>query len=195
MLRLSATALLALFASCASLADALPTGSPSPTIVGRTPTVVNEDGVADRDLLLANIQHTFAKYDFSPASDRTLDANANATSTARFRAKRQGGDGAAGAALSPSRIELDVITREPAAGLYTASISFGTVALVQNRPLILDTGSADLFVQDSCKQASGCAGNFLWRHSSTYRDTGRTATLNYVSDSFTGRVVTDKSLG
>ncbi|GAA5882674.1 hypothetical protein JCM3774_002808 [Rhodotorula dairenensis] len=186
MLRLSAGAILALFASCASLVDALPAGPPLPTLVGELPSVASANGNLDRELLLASIKHTFAKYDFSPTSETT--SNANATTT-RFLAKRQGSDGRSAVNLEPSPIKLDVITLQPAAGLYTAPMNFGTPP--QSRPLILDTGSADLFIQDSCQQGSGCAGNFLWRQSSTYRDTGRTATLNYVSDSVTGRVVTD----
>ncbi|GAA5975384.1 hypothetical protein JCM10908_005145 [Rhodotorula pacifica] len=79
---------------------------------------------------------------------------------------------------------------EPAAGLYTAGMSFGSPP--QGRNLILDTGSTDLFIQEKCAQGAGCAPNYLPRSSATYRTTGRTTTLNYVSDSVTGRVVTDR---
>lgn len=123
MLRLSAAALLALFASCVSLVDALPAvGSPLPTLVGAVPTVTDADGMVDRDLLIANIQHTFAKYNFTAIGESAANASVNATAS-RLRAKRQGGDGASGALLDPNRIKLGIITQDPAVGLVRRAVA------------------------------------------------------------------------
>ncbi|TKA50430.1 hypothetical protein B0A53_06312 [Rhodotorula sp. CCFEE 5036] len=199
MLKLTIVTAFALFlCSSPSSIHALPTSSASTTttIVGQVPTVTNLQGVVDPHLFRQNLHQTFARYRFAPlggnaTSTMTLNGtttNPQSSSMRRVPQKKRGEE-----QDLPTRIASAVITREPAIGLstqYTAEMSFGTPA--QTRHLLLDTGSSDLFIQDSCKQGAGCAGNYLWRKSSTFRDTGNTASLSYVSDSVTGRIVTDR---
>ncbi|TKA50434.1 hypothetical protein B0A53_06316 [Rhodotorula sp. CCFEE 5036] len=189
MLKLTSVAIFALLVSSSpSSVHALPTpsASSSSTIVGQVPTVTNLQGIVDPQLFQENLHQTFAKYGFVPVVDNatsTLTMNGTGSLHARRVYQKRGED-------LPSRIDLGVITTEPAIGLYTANMGFGTPT--QTRPLLLDTGSSDLFIQTSCNLPTGCGGNYLFRKSTTYRDTGRDSSLSYVSDSVTGRVVTDR---
>ena len=136
MLKLTIVATFALFLSSSpSLIYALPTSptSSSSTIVGQVPTVANPEGLVDPHLFRRNLHQTFAKYQFAPVrrggggggGNATSTVTANGTTTSpqsairRLQKKRgeEQGD-------LPTRIELGVITREPAIGLVRAGLFF-----------------------------------------------------------------------
>ncbi|KWU42537.1 acid protease [Rhodotorula sp. JG-1b] len=186
MLKLTIVAIFALLLSSSpSSIHALPTpsASSSSTVVGQVPTVTNLQGIVDPQLFQENLLHTFAKYRFVPVVDNATSTLMNGTGSLHSRRvyQKRGQD-------LPTRIDLGVITREPAIGLYTANMGFGTPT--QTRSLLLDTGSSDLFIQTGCNLPAGCGGNFLFRKSTTYRDTGRVVTDRVT---FGGRTIEDQA--
>ncbi|BGP23655.1 hypothetical protein JCM10295v2_002556 [Rhodotorula toruloides] len=157
----------------ASLVDALP----APVRVeGVVPSVTNADGSINDELLKRNMEATFAKYD------------ERATGSSALKVKRRGAGKCKRAASSAS---LTLVQSGNAQTLYTANVKIGSPA--QILPVLIDTGSSDLFVQTNGKTGTA---NFISAASSTFTDAGRNATLHFVSDSVTGEVVTDTvSLG
>ena len=130
MLKLTIVATFALFLSTSpSLIHALPTSptSSSSTIVGQVPTVANPEGLVDPHLFRRNLHQTFAKYQFAPVrggnATSTVTANGTATSPQSAIRRLQKKRGEEQGDL-PTRIELGVITREPAIGLVRAGLFF-----------------------------------------------------------------------
>ncbi|CDR49719.1 hypothetical protein NBRC10512_006707 [Rhodotorula toruloides] len=177
----AALAPLALMAS-ASLVDALP----SPVrIEGVVPSVTNADGSVNDELLKANMEATFAKYE--DLAERSTDSSSKAAS---LKVRRRDGKVKCKRATTKT-IPVDY---EGNLGLYNIDIGVGTPA--QNLPVILDTGSSDLVIQSACDPANFnnlpvCTAVFDSSKSSTFASTGVNHTVAYVSDSISGTIVTD----
>ncbi|BGP30979.1 hypothetical protein JCM10296v2_002741 [Rhodotorula toruloides] len=157
----------------ASLVDALL----SPVrIEGVVPSVTDADGSVNDELLKANMEATFAKYEDLAERSSPLKVK-----------KRGVGKCKRAASSAP----LTLVQGGHAETLYTANVKIGTPA--QSLPVLIDTGSSDLFVQTNGKTGTA---NFDSAASSTFTDEGRNVTLYFVSDAVTGKVVTDTvSLG
>lgn len=118
MLKLTIVAIFALLLSSSpSSIHALPTpsaSSSSSTIVGQVPTVTNLQGIVDPQLFQENLLHTFAKYRFVPVAGNATSTLMNGTGSLHSRRvyQKRGQD-------LPTRIDLGVITREPAIGLVS----------------------------------------------------------------------------
>ena len=117
MLKLTIVAIFALLLSSSpSSIHALPTpsASSSSTVVGQVPTVTNLQGIVDPQLFQENLLHTFAKYRFVPVVDNATSTLMNGTGSLHSRRvyQKRGQD-------LPTRIDLGVITREPAIGLVS----------------------------------------------------------------------------
>lgn len=129
------------FALLLSSTYALPTTSASPSpssssssssstiITGQVPTVTNPQGLVDPHLFRRNLDQTFAKYRFTPVRGggggnatltlAALNARMKTSPSSMRRVQKKRGE-----QDSPTRIELAIITREPAIGLVRAGSFF-----------------------------------------------------------------------
>ncbi|GAA6034456.1 hypothetical protein JCM8097_002734 [Rhodosporidiobolus ruineniae] len=145
----------------------VPTAPGTTTFETYTPSVKTADGGLDSTLLQRDHKSTFAKLE-----DIIEGCEAGVKATRRRSA------------------QVKATTKSvPLSGdgtYFAATVSIGTPA--QKLPLMVDTGSSDLWVLGNTADGDGL---FNYANSSTIVNSGKTVNLTYVTESVTGGIATD----